>query len=138
MRGIPADEAAMFEGILCGITDSCQARVKWLVATVRGELAQKVDYRVAEAGALLGIVHGIVQCCNRINQIITGRTNTEYNRILEEIALIDEKIGMPLLNVGVLPDADKCVASLMELVKDMKSSTMEAIGATRKEGRHEA
>lgn len=134
LRGIPKDEAARFEAVLCDISDSCEQRVEWLIATVRGELVQKVEYRAVDAGALLGIAHGIVQCCNRINQIMTGRRSDEYNSILDELADIDAKIGTPLLNEGVLPDADKCVESLMKLVNDMKDGTIEVLGLKRKGG----
>lgn len=131
LRGVPKDEAERFEAILCDITDNCEGRVNWIIATVRGELAQKVDYRAVDAGALLGITHGIVQCCNRINEIMTGRRSDEYNRILDELADIDAKIGTPLLNEDIKPDADKCVESLMMLVNDMKDSTIDVLGLKR-------
>jgi hypothetical protein len=134
LRGVPAEEAERFEAILCDIADNCEKRVRWLIATVRDELTQKVDYRSVEAGALLGITHGIVQCCNRINELMTGKKSCEYNRVLDELSSIDEQIGSPLLNEGVLPDADKCVASLMMLVEDMKESTIEVLGLKREGG----
>lgn len=134
LRGVQKDEAQRFEAILCDIVDSCESRVNWLMATVRDELTKKVDDRSVEAGALLGIAHGIVQCCNRINELMTGKKSCEYNRILDELADIDEKIGTPLLNEDIKPDADKCVESLMMLVNDMKDSTIEVLGLKRKVG----
>jgi len=134
LRGVPKDEAERFEAILCDITDNCEDRVRWLKATVRDELTQKVDYRAVEADALLGITHGIVQCCNRINELMTGKKSCEYNRILDELADIDEKIGTPMLNDGIKPDAEKCVESIMMLVESMKDSTIEVLGLKRKGG----
>lgn len=133
-RGVTKEEAAQFDAVVCEVTDLCQQRTKWLVATVKGELTNKVIYSAVEPGALLGIAHGLCQCCNRIHRKMTGKNSSIFTRVMEELLSIDDKIQSDYLNEAKKVDWDVVSDAIIVTVEDMVTATKKVLKVIEKGG----
>lgn len=134
-RDVPEEEYARFEGIVKGVADECTKRLDWLNTTILDQMVNRYEYPTVKSGALLGAAHGLVQCCNRLHRIMTGKDSSDYARILEELSAIDTKMDAKLLNEHIKPDSAICVDAVMKTVEDMQKAVMEVLGiSNNKEG----
>lgn len=118
-RVLPADIALRFDAMINGIADELDMQVSHVRTLLRAELVNKISYEKIDSAILVGMIGGLVDAMQQVNERISGRSRTEYTECLRHLRYIEIGIGFEPMNEDTEFDFDGCKAAMLSMFRKL-------------------
>ena len=123
-RGWGGDRADDYEDRLEETFAACKPELDRLRHEIRAALVQKVRYQDIDRAMHIATASGLVDCCTRCNEWITGKRQ-KYDEARYALGMVDTLLECGLLNDGKLPDMQEAQAAFSRLFDTVCTKTLE-------------
>lgn len=123
-RGWGGEKADGYEDRLEEVVEACKPELDRLRHEIRAALAQKVRYQDINRAVHISTASGLLDCCARCHEWITGRKN-KFSEARHAIGMVDKLIECGLLNDGKMPDLEEAQVEFGKLFDTICIKTLE-------------
>ena len=123
-RGWGDDRADDYEDRIEETLEACKPELDRLRHEIRAALAQKVRYTDIDRATHISTASGLVDCCARCHEWITGRSQ-KYAEARYALGRVDTLLECGLLNDGKLPDMQDAQAAFSRLFDAVCTKTLD-------------
>ena len=123
-RGWGDDRADDYEDRIEETLEACKPELDRLRHEIRAALAQKVRYTDIDRATHIATASGLVDCCARCHEWITGRSQ-KYAEARYALGRVDTLLECGLLNDGKLPDMQDAQAAFSRLFDAVCTKTLD-------------
>lgn len=89
-----------FETDVCNIVDKNDENIRWVRSMITTNMVNKISYDMVEPAVLIGMIGGLVDIMRFISKSISGKNNSDFDRIYDYLKYVDKHLDFTPLNEG--------------------------------------
>lgn len=99
-RHLPYKVFIDFETDVCNIVDKNDENIRWVRSMITTNMVNKISYDMVEPAVLIGMIGGLVDIMRFISKSISGKNNSDFDRIYDYLKYVDKHLDFTPLNEG--------------------------------------